>query len=82
MSLQLQSIREEIGLLREEMDRLCAMWEGPARQAFLAQFEEDCAYMEQVVNHLTDYAEHMEYASREYQKCENHVAEYIAAVQI
>ncbi len=79
---QIQSIRDELRRLREEMGQLCTMWEGPARQSFMARFEEDCAYMEAVAAELEDYAGHMEYASREYQKCESNVADFVAAVQI
>lgn len=82
METGLQKIREQFNRLFEEMQALDAMWEGTAKQTFQAQFAGDCEIANDVCNNLGKYIESMKNASREYKKCENDVAEIIAAIKI
>lgn len=82
MASGLQKIREQFNRLFEEMQALDAMWEGPAKQTFQAQFAGDCEIAEEICENLAKYIESMENASQEYKKCENDVADIIAAIKI
>ena len=82
LETQIQGIRQEMKQLQQEMEQLNARWEGSAKQEFLGQFEEDYAFMEEVVRGLEQYVQHMEYAGKEYQGCEGSVTELIRSLQI
>lgn len=82
MSACLQTVKNEIRQLIEEMQQLDSMWEGAAKQAFLAQFQNDCAIMEDICTNLTEYLTSMEKASMEYKKCESDVNDLIRSLRI
>lgn len=79
---ELQRVRTEIGRLNEEMAGLSAMWEGPAHEAFLAQFNADYEFFLQFGNEIESYIGMMEYAQNEYQRCEASVDQAVAAVRV
>lgn len=79
---ELDKVRTEISQLKEKMANLGTMWEGPAHDAFMAQFNADYEFIQGFGNELGTYIETMEYAQREYEKCENAVEQAIASIRI
>lgn len=79
---ELDRVRSEINQLQEKMVNLAAMWEGPAHDTFMAQFNTDYEFVQIFCNEIGTYVETMEYAQREYQKCENSVRQAIASIRI
>lgn len=79
---QVQQLRKQKDQLQEKMEQLSGMWEGPAKETFLAQFLSDCEYMDSFFSELDTYVQAMEYAEKEYDKCEDDVAQIIAAIEI
>lgn len=79
---ELGKVRNEIGRLRDEMAGLSAMWEGPAHDTFMAQFNADYEFIQQFGNEIETYIETMEYAQNEYQKCEASVEQAIASIRV
>lgn len=79
---ELDRVRSEISRLKDEMANLGAMWEGPAHDAFMAQFNTDYEFVQEFGNEIGTYVETMEYAQTEYQKCEAAVNQTIASIRI
>lgn len=78
----MEQVRTEISHLKEKMANLSTMWEGPAHDTFMAQFNTDYEFIQDFVNEIGTYIETMEYAQREYEKCENAVQDAIASIRI
>lgn len=79
---ELDKVRSEISRLSEQMAGLGAMWEGPAHKAFMVQFQKDYKYIQTFAEEIRTYIETMEYAQREYQRCEDSVQSAIASIRI
>jgi len=79
---EIQSLKTHMTQMREQMEQLSGMWEGPAKEAFMNQFWSDFDYIQSFLTEMDTYTEAMEYAQREYEKCENDVAQIIGAIQI
>ena len=79
---ELDRVRSEIGRLRDEMASLSSMWEGPAHDTFMAQFNADYEFVQQFGNEIGTYIETMEYAQSEYQKCEASVEQAVASIRV
>ena len=79
---ELDRIKTGIDQLRERMVNLGAMWEGPAHDVFMAQFQADYEYIQEFNSEIARYIETMEYARQEYEKCEIEVQQAIASVRI
>ncbi|WP_300280741.1 WXG100 family type VII secretion target [uncultured Subdoligranulum sp.] len=68
--------------LYAEMAELDTMWQGPANAAFEAQFRQDQQAMEQICQALQGYAEDLEQAKSEYEKCNGDVRGIIDAIRV
>lgn len=79
---ELDRVRTEISQLQEKMANLGAMWEGPAHNVFMAQFNTDYEFVQEFGNEIGTYIETMEYAQKEYEKCENAVEQAIASIRV
>lgn len=82
METELSAVRQEIQQLFQEMQELDSMWDGPASQAFAAQFQTDYEIIQEICENLEGFIHCMQYAADEYNKCENTIAEIISAVRI
>lgn len=79
---ELDRVQTEINQLKERMVSLGTMWEGPAHNAFMAQFNTDYEFIQEFGNEIGTYIETMGYAQREYQKCESTVSQVIDSIRI
>ena len=79
---EIQSLKTHMTQMREQMEQLSGMWKGPAKEAFMNQFWSDFDYIQSFLTEMDTYTEAMEYAQREYEKCENDVVQIIGAIQI
>ena len=68
--------------LYAEMAELDTMWQGPANAAFEAQFRQDQEAMEQISQDCQGYAEDLEQAKSEYEKCNGDVRGIIDAIRV
>ena len=78
---ELDRVRTGINQLKDKMVNLGSMWEGPAHNAFMAQFNADYEFIQEFENEIEKYIGTMEYAQREYQKCESQVQQTIASIR-
>ncbi len=76
---ELEGQTKEMYQLMEELDQ---MWDGPANEAFQAQFAADHEEMERFCRALREMIGEMEYARRAYEQCEEEVYEAVTAIQM
>lgn len=82
MNTSLQDITKQLNKMFESVKALDRMWDGPANSAFNQQITKDQNTMVEICAAVDKYIGCMEYASKEYVKCENTVDSAIAAVKI
>ena len=58
------------------------MWTGPANQAFRNSFQQDQVRITEIVKGMREYLEDLQEVQREYETCENAVAEIVASIRI
>ena len=63
-----------------DMTELDAMWDGPANQVFMMQFNNDTQYAEEICNMVKKLIECMEYAKKQYDYCESEVSSLISSI--
>lgn len=78
----LKIVEEKSKNMQASIQELSGMWEGPAHNAFLAQFNTDCASLEELDSAIKELISCMEYADKEYVSCEQSVSSLIASIRI
>lgn len=79
---EMKDISRSIEELAEEMRLLGQTWEGPAWLAFQNQAAADIENMQMIYEKLSVYISHIEFAVKEYQKCENQVNSLVDSIRI
>lgn len=79
---QTEGLKSRTRQLSEQIESLSGMWEGPAKESFMAQFRTDYEFMQEFLMEMDKYVQAMAYAENEYNKCENDVAQLVAAIRI
>lgn len=82
MSANVQELRQRIQELQAEVTELSAMWSGRANAAFRQQFALDMEFMNEVADVLEKLISCMEFAKKEYDRCENDVEDLVASIRI
>lgn len=78
----LSSGNSELQALRESIESLSSTWSGPAHDTFYEQIAQDLTVMEEVFSSLQAYKEHMEFAVKEYNQCEQDVYDMVASISV
>jgi WXG100 family type VII secretion target len=73
-----QAIDEMFAAVRD----LDSTWEGPAKAAFVNQFQVDYNRCKEMNNRLASLIEKLETARNEYDKCENEVGDIVRSIRI
>ena len=79
---ELSGIERAVDGLYQEMQSLSQTWEGPAWQNFQSQVSSDIENMHAVCEKVSGFVSHMEYALKEYQKCEDQVQSLVDNIRI
>lgn len=77
---ELETARGFIRTMAEDMTELDSMWDGPANEAFMAQFGMDVQYAEELCNMVQKLSECMDYAKKQYDICEAEVSSLISSI--
>lgn len=64
------------------LDSLNTSWEGSAHNAFVANVNEDRAFMTEVLKTLRTYTESLDAAETTYRTCESDVSNVIAGIRV
>lgn len=82
LSATLRQVRSEIEGMYEAIRVLDRMWEGPANEAFVEQFNIDYRNMQELCKAVQSLIYCMQNASVSYISGENQVADIISAIKI
>lgn len=77
---ELENARKYIQTMTEDMAELDSMWDGPANEAFMAQFGQDVQYAQELCTMVQKLTECMEYAKKQYDTCDAEVSSLIASI--
>lgn len=78
----LKAMRQTSEKMMANINALSAMWEGPAKSAFTAQFQSDYATLRSMADVIDTLIGNLEYAREQYDKCENNIASIINAIRV
>ena len=79
---ELMKIRENAERLSQVLHELGSMWDGNAKQAFSAAVNSDIAQLTELVKAMQNFTGKTGEAREEYDKCENTVAQIVAAIRV
>lgn len=79
---ELEKMSTRMEYVKETMEHLGTMWEGPAHQAFFSQFAKDYLVMKQFEKEVQAFVQTMMYAEREYQKCEDAISQAVESIHL
>lgn len=82
VTLCLSKINQNLSDMHNSVLELDATWDGIAKQAFQYQFNEDYQMLTEITKFMKEFTSCMEYASKEYTKCENSVCDLVQAINI
>lgn len=79
---QMETFRKEMEAVREEASQITSIWEGPASRSFAGQMAKDYQRMAEICREMEEFVHCMEEAHKLYIRCENEIADAIAAIRI
>ena len=79
---ELQKISTAAERLLQTLHELESMWDGNAKQAFSAAVNSDIAQLKELVKAMHGFTGKTGEAREEYDKCENTVAQIVAAIRV
>lgn len=80
-ALSVRAVRQ-IKTMQNDIVALSRMWDGPAKSAFLQQFEIDADLFLEICQGISQFSNDLDKASREYDKCENSVLDAVKAIRV
>ena len=81
MNTALTAIRNSMKSVFEAVSELDRMWDGPANEAFNAEFKKDKETMDKQCTSVEKLIECMNSAKKDYEKCENQVQSAVSAIR-
>ena len=75
----LRTVRQKID---SEVQQLGSMWDGTAKQAFMAAVQSDLAILDDITASLTELTGSTDDARSDYEKCEENVSNFVASIRI
>lgn len=82
LSQYMEETRKNLDSLLEILQMANAKWKGAANAAFNKQMSDDMEFLGGIIAEVGELLKCLGYAGQEYVKCENDVADAIAAVRI
>lgn len=82
MQQQLNVVKSDLDKMYDAVRVLDSMWDGPANEAFNAQFQLDRNDMTALCDTIQKIINCMEYAKKEYNSCEADVSSIISSIAI
>lgn len=96
LEMETRRLQEDIDSLKSQLDgmrrtgegmmtgvnAMNSMWEGRAKEAFIAQFQSDYQLLSDMMDIIKEMINNLEYAKQQYDMCENSVASVISAIRV
>ena len=77
-----QQASRQIKTMNSDMLALGAMWDGPAKSTFLQQFNIDVELFNEICKNVSLFADDLQKAAKEYDRCENSVFDAVKAIRV
>lgn len=79
---EFSGLRTDVQKLRTTAAQLSSMWEGSAKNAFIAAVNDDIARLEDLIRVMGNYTDKTDASRAEYDKCENAVTGVVSAIKV
>jgi WXG100 family type VII secretion target len=76
------SAKKQLQAVYSEIEILDGMWDGPAKDVFLKQFDQDYELFKNLCRFVEVFADDMNNAALEYERCENNVKDAVKAIRV
>ncbi len=77
-----ENLRASLEEVYNEVKALDTMWDGPANTAFNLQFAKDYENFKKVCTTIENFAQDMNNAASEYERCESEIQSVIKALKV
>ncbi len=78
----IQSIKTELGNMKQSVAQLDGMWDGPGSEAFKRAFQDDMNAMDTVLKNLDNIHSFEVNAKSKYYACERNVGDIVAGIRV
>lgn len=82
INTKVENLLSELQNIYTEVERLDAMWEGPANAAFTAQFAADHENFKTICEFIKNFSRDMNSAATEYDRCEAEINSAIKSIRV
>lgn len=79
---EINSLKSDVKSLRTTANQLSSMWDGNAKNAFIAAVNDDIRRLEDLIGAIGKFTDKTDTSRVEYEKCENAVAGIISAIRV
>ena len=79
---EINSLKNDVTRLRSAESQLSSMWDGNAKNAFIAAVNDDIQRLEELIGALSKFTDKTDTSRSEYEKCETSVASIIASIKV
>lgn len=78
----LQGIKTQLEQMKQSVNQLDSMWDGPGSEAFKKVFQDDMSAMAELLKNLESMHSYEVNAKTKYESCENKVGTIVAGIRI
>lgn len=82
LRMHLDGMRKTGDSMMAGINGMSSMWEGEAKNAFVAQFQSDYETLKSTADVIEDLIKTLEEAKQQYDTCESNVASIISALKV
>lgn len=82
ISAEISGLKNDVERLKSTADQLSTMWDGNAKNAFIAAVNDDIKRLEELISAIGKFTDKTDSSRAEYEKCENAVAGIVAAIRV
>ncbi len=78
----IRSMENELKNLKASVDQMNAMWDGPAKKAFMAAVQSDVNVAESIIKELKSFQKNETEAKKKYEQCESQIDSIINSIRV
>ena len=79
---EIKALRTAATKIKDISTQLGAMWDGPAKIAFMAAVQDDLSQLENLIIAIEKFTQLTDESRSEYDKCEQSVAQIVASIRV
>lgn len=82
MKTKLNDLDSEVRRMEESIEEMSSMWQGPAHNAFVEQFNQDKQAFMDLSSAISDFITKVKDAADRYDKCEDDCKSAVASIRV